>query len=59
MDVIVEDEDGHRRNIVLSWHRKEASDTPPANWVEQVQGEVSLQRTEEKAKEKGTWVPAP
>lgn len=50
MIVLVEDRDKIRRQINITWHRREISDVPPKNWLDKVRKEVGFQRAEAKSK---------
>lgn len=53
IDVVVDDEEGHRRKIQANWISRDA-DIPPDGWFEAVTGEVSYQRSEDKRKAGGS-----
>lgn len=57
MDVIVIDDQNHRRSIQFSWLAKEKTDVPPSHWVESVKGEIEYQRSEEVAEAAGRKLP--
>jgi hypothetical protein len=40
---VVASRSGRRRKVNVTWHRKEASDLPPADWDDQVFKELDFQ----------------
>lgn len=57
LEATVEDTDGFRRRINLSWRAKDATDLPPLGWFDSVCGEVELQRGEDNDRAKGRYIP--
>lgn len=56
LDAVVEEDTGKRRRVGVSWLRKEKSDLPPADWLDQVLKEIEFQKSIEKQKADGKWL---
>ncbi len=53
LEATLEDQDGKRRRVGLSWKLKEPTPVPPEHWWKQVQAEIEFQRAEAHARSTG------
>jgi hypothetical protein len=57
LEATVQDDEGHRRRVTVSWMEQIRTDVPPAHWAESVAGEVDYQRSQEEDEKKGRKLP--
>lgn len=56
LEVVIEDDQNHRRRIDYTWMSKDILSVPD-NWLEAVQGEIEYQRSDELAIATGRKLP--
>ena len=44
LEAVIDDGTGTRRRVNLSWISRKLGDNPPADWPQQIEGEVEYQR---------------